>query len=238
MDAMMKQLAIRLLVTITNVDKSKKVEALMEKAHVAMRFKFKARGTANSEILDCLGLGETDKIVMIGVSPKKVAHRIFDVLRIDLQLSGPGRGIAFTMPLSGLANPVLKMIDEQAQKEIKKQIESEVKKVKNESAYDLVLVAVNQGFSEEVMDAAREAGARGGTVIHARHIADQERAQFWGIAVQEEREIVAILTPKTDKIPIMKAVNCQCGLATEAHGLVFSLPVDDVAGLKEELEEE
>lgn len=229
----MKHLAIRLIVSITSIDKGKTVANLLDKAHVGMRFQFKAFGTASSEILDCLGLGETEKIVTIGLAPKEEAGRIFEVLKIELQLSRSGRGIAFTLPISGLSNPVFKMIDAHKRQEIHDHIEREVKKVKCESAYELILATINQGYSEELMDAARKAGARGGTVIHARRIGSEENMKFWGISVQEEREIVAILAKKEDKIAIMKAVNISCGISTEARGMIFSLPVDDVAGLEE-----
>ena len=100
-----------------------------------------------------------------------------------------------------------------------------------ENEYDLIVAIVNQGFSEEVMEAARPMGASGGTVFHSRRIGGEEAIQFWGIRIQQEREVILILAQKETKLPIMKAICQQCGMQSEAHGIVLSLPVDGIIGL-------
>jgi len=101
--------------------------------------------------------------------------------------------------------------------------------------YAMILAFVNQGFSEEVMAAGKIAGATGGTVFHSRRVGSEEALRFWGISIQEEREIVLILAKKEQKKAIMQAISSQCGSHTDAHGVVISVPVDDVAGLKKEI---
>lgn len=246
-----KRSPLRLCVCITNPDKRKIIEELFSQAHVGLRFQFKAQGTASSEILDCLGLGETDKIVTIGLSTKRIVSRVFEVLKMELQLSKSGRGIAFTMPISGIANPVYKLLDpsirqelqhrvEQLDPTVKKEIreriqehiESEGSAMKTEVTHDMIIAVVNLGYTEMLMDAARNAGAGGGTVIHARRLGDGDQLNFLGISIQEEREIAGILCHREDRKEIMKAIHNKCGLTTEAQGMIFSLPVDCVAGLE------
>ena len=101
-----------------------------------------------------------------------------------------------------------------------------------ENAYQLVVALVNQGFSEEVMAAARPAGATGGTVISGRRAGGEETLQLWGFGVQQEREAVLILCRAEEKKAIMEAVRAACGLESEAQGTVFSLPVDGAVGLE------
>lgn len=55
------------------------------------------------------------------------------------------------------------------------------------SKYEMILCIVNAGFSETVMEAAKEVGARGGTVIHARGTANKEAEQYFHITIQLER---------------------------------------------------
>ena len=100
-----------------------------------------------------------------------------------------------------------------------------------ENAYSLIMAIVNQGFSEEVMNAARPKGASGGTVFHSRRIGNEEAMKFWKISVQEEREVVLILAQKEDKLAIMQEIGKQCGMNSKAQGIVMSLPVDGIAGL-------
>ena len=99
------------------------------------------------------------------------------------------------------------------------------------SKHELVLCIVNAGFSETVMDAAKEAGARGGTVIHARGTANREAEQFFNITIQPDKEIVMILVSKDIKDAVLHALYQGAGLKTAGQGIAFSLPVDDVVGL-------
>jgi len=95
------------------------------------------------------------------------------------------------------------------------------------------MVTINQGYSDELMAAAKGAGAMGGTVLHARRVGSDEPLKRWGISIQEEKEIVFILTTKDKKKEIMKAICDNCGLNTEMQGMVTAIPVDAVAGLRD-----
>ena len=101
----------------------------------------------------------------------------------------------------------------------------------NKSKYELVLCIINAGFSEAAMDAAKEAGARGGTVIHARGTANLEAEQFFNITIQPDKEVVMILVPSEIKDAVLHALYQGAGLKTAGQGIAFSLPVDDVVGL-------
>ena len=103
-----------------------------------------------------------------------------------------------------------------------------------DNKYELVLCVVNAGFSQNVMEAARAAGAKGGTVVRARGTAHPESEEFFNITIQPDKEIVMILTKKEIKDDIMHAVYKECGPASEGQGLVFSLPVNRTTTLKEE----
>ena len=98
--------------------------------------------------------------------------------------------------------------------------------------YDLILVGVNHGSVNTVMDAARAAGARGGTALHARRVGYEDGENLLGFSLQPEKEIVAILTPRAQKHEIMFAINRASVISTEARGILFSMPVDDMMGLQ------
>ena len=90
---------------------------------------------------------------------------------------------------------------------------------------DLVLAAVNRGFSDEVMKVARSAGATGGTVIRA-NLADNEAAELLGKTLEEEREVVAILVPDTIREKVMEDLNRELGLRSDAEAILCCLGVD------------
>ena len=103
----------------------------------------------------------------------------------------------------------------------------------NQYKHEVIMCIVNSGFSEAVMEAAREFGARGGTVIRARGTANAEAESIFNIAIQPEKEIVMILVDTKIKDDILHALYKSVGLQTPGQGIAFSMTVDDVVGLKD-----
>ncbi|MCM1368652.1 MAG: P-II family nitrogen regulator [Roseburia sp.] len=97
--------------------------------------------------------------------------------------------------------------------------------------YELILCVVNTGFTETVMEAAKEKGARGGTVFHARGTANKEAEEFFHITIQPDKEVVMILVPNEIKDDVLHAVYQAAGLKTAGQGIAFSVPVNDVVGI-------
>ncbi len=97
--------------------------------------------------------------------------------------------------------------------------------------HEVIFCIVNSGYSDVVMDAARELGAGGGTVIHARGTANPASEKLFSISIQPEKEIVMILVPSAIKDDILHALYKAVGLKTDGQGIAFALPVDDVVGL-------
>ena len=97
--------------------------------------------------------------------------------------------------------------------------------------YEVVFCIVNEGFSEAVMDAAREAGATGGTVLNARGTANVEAEKKFGIIVEPQKEIVMILVDSNIKEAVLKSLYDAVGLKTAGQGIAFTLPVAEVVGL-------
>jgi nitrogen regulatory protein PII len=97
--------------------------------------------------------------------------------------------------------------------------------------HEVIFCIVNAGFSDAVMDAAKEFGARGGTVIRARGTANTEAEKMFNIVIQPEKEAVMILVDAKIRDDILHALYRSVGLNTPGQGIAFSLPVDRVVGL-------
>ena len=91
---------------------------------------------------------------------------------------------------------------------------------------------LNQGYVDLVMDAARDAGAYGGTVIHAKGTGMEQAEKFMGVSLAAEKEMIFIVAKKEQKNQIMQAIMEKAGLDSKAKSIVFSLPVTDTAGLR------
>ena len=98
--------------------------------------------------------------------------------------------------------------------------------------YALLWVSVKAGHGDEAVDAARKAGARGGTVLKGSRCSTEEASSFLGISIREEQDFVMIVVPQEQKSAVMQAVTAACGLNTPAHGVTAALPVDEVMGLE------
>ena len=97
--------------------------------------------------------------------------------------------------------------------------------------YEVVFAIVDSGYAEDVMDIAREEGVRGGTILNARGVANQEAAAFFGITLHTEKEILMMVVEKEIRDKVLNAIYKEMGMAKKAKGIAFSLPVSDVAGL-------
>ena len=98
--------------------------------------------------------------------------------------------------------------------------------------HELIVVIAEQGYTDLIMDAAREAGAYGGTVIHAKGTGMELAEKFMGVSLAVEKEMVFIVTKTEQKNDIMKAIMKKAGLDSKAKSITFSLPVTDTAGLR------
>lgn len=104
----------------------------------------------------------------------------------------------------------------------------------NTSPYNLIMTVVNRGFADQVVDAAREVGARGGTVFYARGTGIHEVEKFFAISIQPEKEVVLTIIRKENTKKVMSKIIEAAGLMTEGRGLSFALPVSDIVGIVSE----
>ena len=245
-----KNIACRMLLLIAAPKLMNKALGLFREENIQVQYSFHAQGTATSEVMDMLGLDGVDKSVLMTMMPKPAADETLKKLRKRLHLGMPNTGIAFTLLMSGGSGHVVQLV-EGLEPEEKSGIKvaglelipsdmgiGNVKKFlgrkeadMTDNEYSMIMAIVNQGFSEEVMNAARPAGASGGTVFHSRRVGMQEAMKFWKISIQEEREVVLILARNENKLGIMQEIGKQCGMKSKAQGIVMSLPVDGIVGL-------
>lgn len=218
----------QLLMLIATPKLADRAAEMFLKSALPIQYRLHAEGTASSEIMDMLGLGSTDKAVLISTVPRSFGKVMLGKLHSELRLDAVNSGIAFTIPLTGVSKLMLRMMDHTAQQgESNGKGENRV----TDTTYTLIAAIVNRGFSTEVMDAARATGAGGGTVVHSRSIGNKEASGFWGLSVQEEKEVVLILADHDKKSEIMRGIGEKCGMHSDAKGVVLSLPIDEVMGL-------
>ena len=221
---------LALIMSITERGSGNKLVKLYTQNQVFTHIRCEGSGTATSEIMDILGLGSSEKDIILSFAPVATARTLMGLLDDELHGAVPGRGIAFTMPLTAVNNLIASYIS------LRTAMESKPEKGGNDDMENkknsLILVTVNQGYTDVVMETARKAGARGGTIIRGRWAGDESFALSRGITtLQAEKEMIFIVVPKEIRNQVMEAVNKQHGLQSEAGAMVSAIAIEQLVHL-------
>ena len=198
---------------------------LREQTRAAVLYKL-VNGTATDTALNRMGLEKTEKIMFEGLIRDECAAEFRKGLINRLDISSAGNGIAIFIPVDGIGG-----------ESAKKYLTGDAPVAKRESNMEersrfvLIIAVTDKGNTDLVMNAARSAGASGGTVAKAKGTG-AEIAKSFGISITEEQEMTYIVAKRESRDDIMRAIMEKAGRDTPAHGVTFSLPVDDVAGIR------
>lgn len=212
-----------LMIVITDRSRGGEFAAWFQAQGATLVLSALGQGTAATEVLDYLGLEATEKAVLLLAAPR--SGRLVRKAARELWLDVPGRGILMAVPISSVGGARARdyLLSWQAEED---------ENMDRDITHELIVVIANRGHTDQVMDAARSAGAAGGTTVHAKGTGTELARKFLGVSLAAEKEIVFILAKEADRKPIMKAVMTQAGMQTKAQAVTFSLPVTDLAGLR------
>lgn len=220
----------KFLVVIADFTMRERLAHVMAKYHALPKALTHGSGFADSEMLELLGFTENRKVVALMTLDAQLVGSFYDALDRELKISEKGMGIAFTVPISAASGFCGKLMQFTAIKT--KQEGAEFMPQKFAYTHELIVSIVTKGNAERVKEAAKNSGAKGGTMVHGLGLGGEEAARFLGISIQEEKDVVLIVVHKEDREEVMKAIVSECGIESEARGICFSLPVDSAVGLR------
>ena len=220
---------VRLLISIVERGQGKNVRKFYTDYGLTCHFQTVGRGTASSDLLDILGVGSTERDIIFTFGEQNQMLRMLHQMQDDEESALRAKGIAFGMKLTALNTLAAAVLMGSG---IQSGMEGAGAMQQNkEDAHTLVLIVVNQGHTDEVMNTAREAGARGGTIIRSHWAGSEESESFYGITLQAEKEIIAIVAGDQRRRLIMEAVNKKHGMNTEAGAMICSVALDQMQRL-------
>lgn len=231
-----KYLPLRLLFLINDRKKEGKVNEVLKDPELPLLYHMRGQSLESSD--DLFGLGSIARVVTMGLVAKPYADKVLARLETELQLGKRNDEMAFTTAISSVSTSAMMIADGCSKKEFLKEMETDTCQVAKNCDYSLIISIINQGFSEDVMDAARDVGVPIGTVLHARQMGGEAALNFLGIPIQEERELVFIVAKHEEKARIMQAIGEKCGIKSKARGISMSTPIDAFVGFEDEDEEE
>lgn len=212
------------VIAVTDRVKAESMSALYRDAGLHMVLSMLGRGTATDEHLSIYGLDTSEKAVISAVASADEAALLLKNAKRRLFIDIPGNGIMLTVPLKSVAGGrTLAYLTD---------CEKTGGKPKMEFEHELIIAILNEGYSDFVMDAARSAGAGGGTVLHAKGTGSTRAEKFFGVSLADEKDLIYIVAHKDEKAAIMCAVNEKAGPGTKAGAICFSLPISSVVGLR------
>lgn len=97
--------------------------------------------------------------------------------------------------------------------------------------YELIVVIVDKGMAEDVIDSAKAGGAEGATVLYGRGSGIHEKAKFFGIIIEPEKEIVLIMVPDQIRDEVLDAVAEGVDINKPGKGVAFVLDITKVVGI-------
>ncbi len=217
------------VVSIVDREKVKTLIDIYSELNVSVILENLGNGTATSEHLLLYDLEKTEKSIVNAVATSVTLEKLMKMAKIKMMIDIPGNGIMMSIPIKSVGGGKnLEYITEG------QELGGSVPSMKFEN--EMIVVILNEGYSDMIMDAARGAGASGGTVFHAKGTVKSEK--FHGVSLADEKDMIYILASEDKKSDIMKAINQNCGRHTEAGAICFSLPVSEVVGLRTFKEEE
>ena len=209
---------IKLLVIIYNNEKM--IKLLFQRYNLNYSVISYGDGTASNSLLEYLGLDKMKKDVYYTLIDESSEEFILNDLKVWCNIEKKGKGIAFTISLSSSSKFIKDSLDKGEY----------IEKVKSE--YELIITIVSEGYSDMVMSAANKVGCSGGTVIKGRSVGSKGTI-FMDLSLEPEKEMVLNIVPKKIKRKVMEKITEECGVKTDARGVLIAVPLDNVIGLQD-----
>lgn len=213
---------LMMLLSIVERDKGKKLRKELKNNNIQMNFQTVGAGTAPTEMMDIFGLGTIDKDIVISLGAESDVREMMENFGTTFSSHSKYGGIMIILEISAAGRILTEILHFNNGKNTEKGTVT----MKNEHHNNLIVISVNQGYTEDVMHVARKAGATGGTVVKGRLTDVEQFAELGNTQADGEREILFILAPVETGKKIMSDVNKEFGLTSPANGIIFAVPAE------------
>lgn len=201
----------------------KKMQKICKELKLPVIISMPGKGTAEQSMLDLLGIEDNDKSIVLCVANGEKTKLFFKQIHSILNVGMPSQGISAAIPIKSVGGEkaVAYLNSNEENVKYSPQITAE---------HELIVAVANVGSTDDVMNAARKAGARGGTVIHGKGTGGTQTQKFYNLSIASEKEVILIISSAEKKADIMRSILEEAGPNTKSGALVFSLPTTQIAG--------
>ena len=214
---------IMALLSIVEQGRGKKLIKELTNLRIRINFHTIGFGTAPTEMMDIFGLGSNDKDVIISLGAESDIKNMVANFNESFQSSSKYGGLMIILDILASGRVLNEILNYHSNQSIERGRIS----MQNEHPNNLIVISVNEGYSEDVMQVARKAGATGGTVIKGRLADFEQFSEFVDAKKMDgEREMLFILAPLKVSRQIMEDVNKEFGTTSDANGIIIALPTE------------
>lgn len=211
------------IITVCRPEKQELLNEICSGLGLPFCISLHGHGTAVQSMLDILGIESTEKRILLTVADAAKTKKLIAEQRRRMYVGVPGHGITFAVPIKSVGGgKTLEFLNGGTYEKTAKPA--------GDFAYELIIAVANEGRTDTVMNAARSAGAAGGTVLHGKGTGGKGDTVFYNVSLAAEKEVILIVSRAEQKAEIMREIIKNAGPSTEAGAVVFSLPVSDAAG--------
>lgn len=172
-----------------------------------------ARGTAEGKWAQLLGFGDTSKDVAFIIVEHGQKDKIISAIKLMADKKKSHFGILITIDVPYFTHSG--------------NIENGGNVMAGNNSHQVITIIANKGYSDDIMAAARKAGAGGGTIVTARGTAKPDDEKFLGMEIVPEKEMLYIITEKDKAQKIIDEIKSLDCLSNPGSGIVFSVPASD-----------
>ena len=210
------------LLSVVERGKGKRLIKTLKEQEIRLHFQCMGFGTAPTEMKDIFGIGSKDKDVIVSLAAKSVVKKLMQDFGNRFRSYSEYGGLMIVLK----PNAMNRLTAEILNYNIDGSEQKGEPDMKNEHKHNLVMITVEQGYAEQVMESAKMAGASGGTIIRGRLAGTEMLEEFVQGGIEEERDILLIMAPFKISTQIMEQVNQAFGLRTKARGILCSVPIE------------
>ena len=212
-----------IIIVIVNTGKADKVIKAAKEKGVTGATVILGRGSADNKILQFLGLSDTRKEIIFMVVHDSIAKLTLQHLKEKFHFDKPNHGIAFTFKLDHILGLHALYRLESSEQTINGGI--------NNKMYKAIFTIVDRGKAEAVIDSAKNAGAKGGTIINGRGSGIHEQQTLFSFPIDPEKEIVLVIAETDNTEKIVKSIRENLNIDEPGKGILFVLDVNETCGL-------
>ena len=212
------------ILSVTSPEYADTLMGICDKLQLSSSVILFGRGTATKSMLELLGIESRARRVVVTVADRQSTRLFIKEQRRQMYIDTPGRGIVVCVPVKSVGGAkALEYLGGGKETAGPPELNYE---------YELILAIANEGHADDVMDAARTAGATGGTILHGKGTGSKNAEKFYRLSIAKEKEVLIIVSKADAKADIMRAILQGAGPDSAAGAIVFSLPVSEIAGFR------